>query len=172
MVKRNNIFNLLNFYNKRFVIEPTILDQVRKDKNIIHGERALNRHLPSFLDVHTEDYDVFSQTPRKSAIKLEKELDRKFGGDFFVVRPARHKGTFKVKSKITDRTVADFTKPKKEIPFTTSFDGINYRKLESIKEKVEMLLKDETKKFRRKKDLEALRRIKVFEFLRGKLNGI
>jgi len=161
--KKKKIQDLNKYYWRVPVIKQTILNQVRKNQSTIYGARALNAHLPPHLKKHTTDYDIYSKNPSKSAKEQEKALDKKFGGDFFRIEPARYKQTVKVKSNVTDKTVADFTKPKGKIPKETSWDGVNYARLQHLKEKLRKILRDKTKEFRWKKDREALQRIKIRE---------
>lgn len=145
------------------IIGSTIWDNIRNKGNILYGARATNIYLPPHLDADTRDFDIYSKTPKKSAKELERELDRKFGGDYFEVKPAEHKGTFKVVSKVTGSGVADFTKQEKGVAYKISLDRIRYANLQHIKKKLMAILKDPSKKFRHQKDRETLQRIKVYE---------
>ncbi len=148
-------------------IKKIILKNVRKKQHIVHGARALNEFFPSFLDRPTEDYDVFSSTPKRTAEKIEKRLDSRFGGDFFRTEPAMFPGTVKVKSNVTERTVADYTNPKREIKHTKR-RGIKYANFNHFKKRINESLKDPKNRFRHDKDRETLRRIKLTEKLRTK----
>ncbi len=146
-------------------IKKIILKNVRNKQHIVHGARALNEFFPPFLDRPTEDYDVFSSTPRKTAEKVEKRLDKRFGGDFFRTEPAQFPGTVKVKSNVTERTVADYTKPKREISHTKR-RGIKYANFTHFKRRIKESLANPKNRFRHDKDRETLRRIKLTEKLR------
>ncbi len=148
-------------------IKKIILKNVRKKQHIVHGARALNEFFPPFLDRPTEDYDVFSSTPKSTAEKIEKRLDKRFGGDFFRTEPAKFLGTVKVKSNVTERTVADYTKPKREIPHTKR-RGIKYANFNHFKKRIQESLANPKNRFRHSKDRETLRRIKFTEKLRTK----
>jgi len=102
--------------------ENEIKAQARRNNEILRGARAMNAQLSiGLLERGTEDYDLFSKTPRKSALELERELDRKAGGDFHYVKPLAHIGTFRVmdrgndlQSSHDDFGIVDYTKePKK-----------------------------------------------------------
>ncbi len=151
-----------NFYKNKFIIEQKILNQVRNNESIIHGQRAFNFFMPSHLDRHTEDYDVFSKNPKKSAKQLEKALEKALNGNFFDIKKGRFKDTYKVVSKVSNKSVADFTKPSKKIPIKKSFDNIKYATIKFQEKKLKKLVKDPAKKFRRDKDKESLKKIKVF----------
>ena len=158
----------LNFYKDKArgnKIKKIILKNVRKKQHIVHGARALNEFFPPFLDRPTEDYDIFSSTPKRTAEKIEKRLDKRFGGDFFRTEPARFLGTVKVKSNVTERTVADYTNPKREI-FHTRRRGIKYANFKHFKRRIKESLKEPKNRFRHDKDRETLRRIKLTEKLR------
>ncbi len=146
-------------------IEKVILKNVKKKQHIVHGARALNEFFPPFLDRPTEDYDIFSSTPRRTAEKVERRLDKRFGGNFFRTEPAKFPGTVKVKSNVTERTVADYTKPKREIS-NTKRRGIKYADFNHFKRRIKESLADPKNSFRHSKDRETLRRIKFTEKLR------
>ena len=144
---------------------PKVVLSVTEVHEIIYGARALNKQLPSYLDKHTEDYDIFSPTPKKDAMQTEKKLDKHFGGDYFYVEPAKHEGTWKVKSKINKQGYADYTKPDKKIPFR-KIGGKKYVRLDYVKQHIKKTLKDKEAKYRHDKDRDALNRIKVYEKLK------
>ncbi len=146
-------------------IKKIILKNVKKKQHIVHGARALNEFFPPFLDRPTEDYDIFSSTPKRTAEKIEKKLDKRFGGDFFRTEPARFTGTVKVKSNVTERTVADYTKPKREIS-NTKRRGIKYANFQHFKRRINESLAEPKNKFRHDRDRETLRRIKITEKLK------
>jgi len=156
----NNIY-----YNKDNIIES----QVIKDKNIIYGARSIKKRL-GWFGRETRDYDIYSNTPRKSALKLERTLDRKSKGDFFYVKPALHKGTFKVmgkgfdgvKNTKDDYGLVDFTKPTRKIKVNI-INGIRYDLLDEEKKNKLKSLKDKKMKFRHKKDKDDLNRIRLFQ---------
>jgi len=93
---------------------------------------------------------------------MEKKLDKKFGGDFFRVEPALHKNTYKVKSNVTNSTVADYTGQGKK-PKANQILGTKYAKLSAMKRKLLKTLRDEAKEFRHDKDRETLQRIRLQE---------
>ena len=146
-------------------IKKVILKNVRKKQHIVHGARALNQFFPPFLDRPTKDYDIFSNTPKNTAEKIEKRLDKRFDGDFFRTEPADFPGTVKVKSNVTEQTIADYTNPKGEIP-NTKIRGIKYANFKHFKKRIKESLTDPRNRFRHTKDRETLRRIKLTEKLR------
>lgn len=163
-INMTNTKRLERFYRKRKSARQIALRQARKNKSIVFGSTALNAMFPPFLDRHTEDVDVFTPVPRQRARQLEKTLDSRFKGDFFQTKKAIHSGTYRVRSKVTKRAVADFSKPKEKIPFVT-INGQRFAKLSWIKAQRRKILRDPSAKFRHAKDREALKRIRVFESL-------
>lgn len=128
---------------------------------IVYGARAINAHLPKWLEKPTTDWDILTtKDAEKMARALEKKLDRRYGGDFFIVEPAQHPGTFKVKSRVTGQGVADITLKDEEVTFLTK-EGINYTTLDYQEGVATEILDDPTQKFRHHKDQDTLRRIEV-----------
>ena len=148
-------------------IDTTIENELIGSSMIVHGGRAINAQLPDWLDKATEDWDVLSQTPEKTAEELEKLLDKRYGGDFFKVIPAKHEGTFRIVNNVTLKGVADISLLEKKIDYVTE-DGINYATLEHHAKRIKVTLADPTKKFRWKKDRETLQRIRIYQRLRPK----
>lgn len=163
----------LSFYkDKNRKANKIIKRHATKKKHTIYGARALNQIFPPVLDKPTEDWDIFSPTPKKSALRVEKKLDRAYGGNFFEVEPAKHKGTFKVRSIVTRRGIADFTKPDMKIPHTV-IKGTRYIDIQFVKTHIKKTLKDKESAFRWEKDRESLQRIELYEkFLRNKKRRI
>lgn len=149
------------FHRKKKDI-PRIVRKTIGNKEIIYGERALNARFPTFLDRPTQDFDVFSQTPRKDAKQTEKALDKHFGGDYFRTKKAIYPRTIRVVSNINQETYADYTKPKQRIP-SEKIKGKRYVKLSYVKKTIKKTLKDPKAKFRHAKDRDALNRIKIYE---------
>jgi hypothetical protein len=151
------------FHRKKHTIPKIIMSQTDSHE-IIYGTRALNKRLPGFLDKPTVDYDIYSKTPRKDARQSEKALDKVFGGDYFYVEPALHKGTYKVKAHANKEGYVDYTKPEKKIPYDL-INGKKYIQLGAVKKHIKRTLKDKEAKFRHDKDRDALNRIRVHERL-------
>ncbi len=150
------------FYKDRSKVKEVILKNARRKGHIIFGARSVNQQIPKFLHKHTEDYDIFSKTPETTAKRVEKKLDKSFGGNFFSVKEALHKGTFKVQNNVTKSNVADYSKPDRKVPFVKR-KGVKYAKLSFQKEQIKKSLSDPASKFRHNKDLESRQRIKIAE---------
>ena len=163
-----NLKKVHNFYKNKHKIKKIILSRTDKHE-IIHGARAINKQVsPSYLDTPTTDFDIFSKKPKKDAKETEKALDKEFGGDYFYVKKGRHKGTWKVKSKVNEQTYADYTKPNKKIPSKT-INKLRYARLNYLKQHILKTLKDPKQSFRHAKDKDALNRILVYERLKKQI---
>lgn len=154
------------FHRRKKHINDIVKNQVRQRRHVLYGGHALNHHLPDFLDRPTEDFDVYSRNPRKTARMLEQRLDRMYGNDLFYIKPAKHPGTFKVMSRVTEKEVADFTVPEKKIPSVMGRDGIRYASLSYIEQGIRKTLRDKESEYRHAKDRDALRRIQVLKAMK------
>lgn len=153
----------LSYYQNKDLAKQVILNDAAVDNHIIYGAQAINAQLPTALQKPTEDYDIFSKTPKKDAKQIEKALDRNYGGDFFSVTKAKYPNTWKVKSNVTKKTVVDYTYPsQKNIP-SKNIGSNKYAKLGWIKSNIRRTLNKKTAAFRFEKDNEALQRIELYE---------
>lgn len=141
------------------IIRQVVLDMAQRKDQIVHGTRALNKQIPTHLKRKTEDYDIFTDNPRKSARELVRTLKRRLGNNFKVVK-GRNPGTFKVKRG--DKTVADYTQVRGKIR-SKKILGIKYKDLGTIKRGTQKLVKKKGAEFRREKDIDTLSRIKQVE---------
>lgn len=147
--------------------ELVIDNKLRKSRNIVYGARAMNKQLPLGLQRPTFDYDIYSKTPRKSARRLERCLDRDAGGDYYYTKPAQHKGTVKVmdigednrRNTMDDYGVADYTRPERKIK-SVRINNIRYAHLSEREKDARKSLRDPAFKFRHDKDRYDLYRIK------------
>jgi len=149
------------FHRKKKNIPKIILKRTGKNE-VIYGARAVNKHLPSYLRVYTEDYDIFAKNPKTEAREVERALDKHFGGNFFKVEPARNLGTFRVKSRVDGRVYADYSLTPKKLDFK-KIGGKNYVTIAYIKKKNRATLRNPKAKFRHPKDRDALNRILLKE---------
>lgn len=141
--------------------------RLRTTGNIMYGARAMNRQLPFMYHRQTEDFDIYSNKPRKDAMHLEGLLDKDSRGDFYYVKPALHKGTFKVMDKGHDNIkgtqddlgIADFSRPTRRIR-TISINGIRYAHLSERVKDAKRSLKEPIFAFRHEKDRKDLWMIK------------
>ncbi len=165
-MKKTKQYKRVRAIDKQFGIDKIILKQIRENKSILYGARSIQRQSDVARD--TQDYDVLSKNPKKSAKQLQKRLDKMMGFNYFYDKPAMHKGTFKVKTigvdmiKDTkdDQDVADFTKM--PIPKPAFYQDKNL-KIRALKEEMKAKqnsLSDPLMEFRHKKDQDDLNRIK------------
>lgn len=150
---------LLGTYRGELDIRKAVLDMAQKKKQIIHGARAVNKQLPPHLRRKTVDYDVYTKNPEGSAKQLAIQLNKEFGNGF-TVEKGIHKGTFRVKKN--GEVVADYTQVTKH-PSSVNKFGIKYAKTGYAKRKLQKLIRDETKEFRREKDIRTIEKIKQAE---------
>jgi hypothetical protein len=151
---------------RKDLVQNEIKQFLIKNKNIVYGARSINAQTGILLR-DTVDWDAYSDNPKKSADKLQRKLDKKFGGDYFFSKPAMHKGTFKVKGKgddlipntKDDEEIADFSKPEKKIDFVI-ISGLRYRKLKDEIKAKKKSIADPKFKFRHEKDQRDIDRIK------------
>jgi hypothetical protein len=148
--------------------DKVIMRELKGEDEIVFGARSINVALPSYLRKHTEDWDILTHDdPKTVADKMEKALDRRYGGNFFSVEPAKHEGTYKVKSRVTGKTVADITIKDDEVEHRR-VGGINYATLDYQVEKLKLALSKEEAQFRHDRDKETLQRIQVYNELKAK----
>ena len=160
-----SIKKMNEFHRKRAEIDRAVISEVKKGRGVIYGGKALNEHLPPFLDRHTEDYDVFVKNPEQKARRLERRLDRKFGADLFAVVSAQHEGTFKVKNRVTEGTIADFTRTERKIP-SVRRRGVMFASLPFIESGLRKELRSKSAEYRHARDRDALNRIAVMKSLK------
>ena len=150
------------YYGNKELADDVVSTNVVEHGQIVYGARAVNAQLPPHLQKHTEDWDIYSKKPHSDAVETEKELDESYGGDFFYVKPAKHVGTYKVKSKVTQDTIADYTQKRGKVPTINSL-GVSYTTLSFSKKKFKQSLKNKENRFRWVKDNEVLQRIGLAE---------
>jgi hypothetical protein len=148
------------YYKKKKGIHPTILS-VTEPHEVIHGERAVQKQIPKYLHRHTNDVDILTPTPYADAMEAEQALDKKMGRDLFYIDKGMHPGTWRVKSRTNDESVADYTKPTDDMPPHKKINGHNYVTLSYIQKHNKNVLIDPSSRFRHKKDQDTLNRIKI-----------
>lgn len=154
-------------------VDSIVNTRLRKDNDIVYGARAMNAQLPAPFQRHTQDYDIYSKTPRKRAMQLEKDLDRNAKGDYYYTKPAMHPGTYKVMDKGIDNRkgteddfgIADYTKPHRKIK-TVNINGIRYAHLSERRKDARRSLTQKEFEFRHEKDRKDLYRIKKGNMIR------
>ena len=175
--KKLDKFTSLAWPNKEQIIES----EVRKNKAVIYGARAMNMQLKPrvfgfpIFGRDTTDYDIFHRRPKPVAKRIERSLDIGYGADLFFVKEAIHPGTWKVMSKGVDNRanteddvgIADVTRPTRKIK-TRTIGGVKYANISERERDAKRALTEKQYKFRWWKDREDLRRIKLSkQFGRG-----
>lgn len=150
------------YFKNQKKVGKVIISHIKKKGLILFGQKAVNRQLPKDLRKDTEDYDIFSDTPKVSAKRIERKLDRKLKGNYFYVKSAKHGGTHKVMSKIGEKGIVDIGKPEKKVP-TIKKKGIKLATLKFQKAQINKSLKDKASAWRHAKDKEVRTRIKIAE---------
>lgn len=163
--------NTAKYYqkDKRGRLSSKIIMQELKDKSeIVYGARSVNALMPAILKRHTDDWDIYTDDdPKTVADKIEKALDRRYGFNYFTVAPAKHEGTYKIKSRVTQDDVVDVTFKKGAVSHQ-KIGGINYATLDYQVEKLKDSLSTEGSKFRHQRDAETLQRIRVYNAMNKK----
>lgn len=144
-------------------VRKIVIEQAKKNRSVLHGGHALNYYLPSWLDRHTEDFDIYTNRPASRAKELEKKLDKRYEADLFYVKKGKHKGTYRVMNRVTNSEVADYTRPEDKIEKVKGRDGVYYVSKGFIKRKIEKTLKDPESEYRHDKDRDALTRLRIAE---------
>lgn len=138
--------------------EKEIREFLIKKRNIVYGARSI--HAQSELSPrYTNDWDIFSNNPKKDANYLKNKLNKRVGTKFFYVHEAKHKGTFKVRT-MDNEEVADFTKQEEDIK-SVIINKIRYRNLKEEMKRKKMSISDKNYKFRHEKDRNDLELIKA-----------
>ena len=148
----------------RQTLNDEVVNDIRKNKDVVFGNQALNRRVPGFLGVETRDFDILTRgNPTARAAQIERRLDRKFGGDVFFTKAAQKPGTRKVqfvgpdlrKNTRDDVTIVDVSKLKRGVMFTRT-NGLNVITRQQIRKDRLRAIRNPQAKFRREKDRRAL----------------
>jgi len=165
MNKNNN--NARVFINQGN-IKGKILHRARKKKDIIFGAQSIKKQI-GLLARPTSDFDIFTGKSKSSAKEVEKQLDKLTRGDNFFVKKGKNPETWKVKWRgkdlmprtEDDKTIVDYTTAPKPLPKFRIINDIRYRKLSEELKAKQRIVKNPLFKFRREKDLEDIRRIRL-----------
>jgi len=157
---------LERYYRKKpSALDVAVISFLRDSCNpqmVVHGAKAVNAHLPSWLDKETKDWDIFAENSAEElAVSLEHKLDKRYGGNYFAVEPALHPGTFRIRSRVTGEVVADITLQDKVVSFQR-IGGVNYVTLQYQRDQANKVLSDPNQAFRHRKDRDTLQRIAVY----------
>ena len=164
------LFRVIRVHNTKGDRKKLILDRTRKNKDIIFGAQSIKAQIGIYARP-TQDFDILTKNPKKSAMEAEKQLDKQIGFDHFYAKPAMHPGTWKVKSKgidlrkntDDDLEIIDYSKHPRPKPKTVNIMGVMFRNLAGEKAAKLNSLRDPAFEFRHKKDADDLRRIRNFQ---------
>jgi len=152
-----------DYYKRKGELEKVVTLKLINSDEVVYGARAVNKQLPSYLRRHTEDWDIATpDDPQQVAREIEQSLDKRYGGNFFKIEPAQHKGTYKVISNITGSGVVDVTVMENKIDHRR-IGKINYATLDYQLSRIKASLSDSKAKFRHKKDVDTRQRIKIHQ---------
>lgn len=158
----------LEYYKNKGKVDRAVLKNVKRKGHIVYGARAVNKQLRKPLEKTTEDYDIFSKTPKKTAKRIERRIDKRYGFNLAETKPALHPGTTKVVNRVTKRGIADVSKTPKPSPRIVKRKGVKYAHTSHQLKQIKKSLSDPESKFRHDKDKETLKRIKLNEKLKAK----
>ena len=140
---------------------------IKKNLDIVHGRKALNKQLPAQYHRKTTDWDLFGRNPKKEAFKLQAYLDKQAGSDRFYDNAVPLTGSKKVVYRVIDRVtgeeVADFMSVPKAKKVYTTIDGIRYERLQRAKLAYKKILADPKYKHRWAKAKFDLHTIEQYE---------
>jgi len=148
-------------------INKVVLEQTKKKGEVIYGAQSIKKQI-GIVGRPTQDWDILSKEAKKSARETEKQLEALKKGNQFYVKPAMHKGTYKIKhvgedkkpQTKDDQDIADYTQTDKYPP-VKKINGVKFRTLTQEAKAKRMAIKDKAYAFRKEKDQEDLNRIKL-----------
>lgn len=146
----------------RFV-ENQVRMQSIKDKVVIYGGSAVNAIVNPFYKRNTSDMDVYSNTPKKHAIMLEKSIDRHMKHDISHVEEVsftNDKGKNGLMYRVCLNSLsnlADYNKKPKNLKVIKK-NGVLYENLDSAKQKYYKMLNEdnETRIVKANQDLDRI----------------
>lgn len=168
----------VNPIDRQDLIIKKILELARQRKQTIYGAQSIRAQAGLFARP-TKDFDIFDKRPKYASNLLQKELDKIVGFDYYYIKPAKHKGTWKVRSKGVDlkkntdddESIVDYSINEHGHYDSVVIDGVRYRHLKNELKRKKAVLKDETQKFRWEKDKGDAERIKGYLKVRHILKG-
>ena len=188
-IKRYSNADIIHFnkLESRGIIDDVVLSEMDdRDNEIIYGAKGINRIVDPYLRRHTDDYDIFSSNPERSARDVERKLERRFGNrNFFQVAPAKHENTWKLTTNSGigggSKPIADFTKPNpygKDVPERERkmTKEIQYHKFGNVNvvtsdwqiRQAKSVLRDPESAWRHQKEQSKLNRLRVATPLKKK----
>jgi len=140
---------------------------IKKRKDIIHGRKALNKQMPQKYWRETTDWDLFSNSVKKDADKLQNFLDKKVGRDRFYAKQTpltdSKRKVWKVIDRDTEQEVADFMSTPKGKKLYNTIEGIRFETLQRAKKVYKKILANPKLAHRHAKTLYDLQTIEAYE---------
>lgn len=151
--------------NRKTLVEKPILNQSRRDKTVIYGCYAVNKLVNKHDKRDTYDFDVYSRTPRRHALEIEKSIDQGLGANVAYVEKTRYiegkkvKPLFRVKTHINDNVEADFNTMPGGVQYKTK-KGVRFESLKHAEQKYNRMIDnpDMGRGFNAHIDLDRVRR--------------
>lgn len=156
----NKTKRLINYHRHKEKLKKATLNQAKKEKSVVYGARSIEAQVPGIFFRNTQDYDILSKKPKKSARVTKNNYNKIVSSNQFYTKQAMHKGTYKVMDKGMDFRkgtrddfgVVDYTSIPKPAPRIKIINGVRYRALSQEKKAKQKALKDKLFKFRHEKD--------------------
>jgi hypothetical protein len=111
-------------------IEKSLINQIKKNNGIVYGGRAISLYTNKFMRFllgrkKTVDFDIFMKGARGKAKLIVDTLNKQFKTKLFTVKPALHKGTYKIFYK--KKNIADISEIEKGTKFVKTKGGLKVR---------------------------------------------
>jgi len=159
--------NWLSFSGRDRVINK----QARDDGDILYGSHALKKRVGfGMVSRPPKDYDFYSDSPQRSANKLQRNLDMESGGDNYHYRKKNiegndvfmvyHNGDDMIPYTDDDVKIADYMKKKRGVIFD-NIDGMNMvRPSKMLKDKMRTV-RNPRYSYRHDKDKKDIMSLKI-----------
>lgn len=155
--------------------EPEIIKKgVRKKGNVIYGGQSLQAQIGP-LARDTRDIDIYSMNPKSDSRDTESKLNRvAHRNNYYTRESKRTKGVYKLYNvgldlkphTEDDRHLADYSTPTRKVKVVQVGNHLYADLNETVRDKKESL-RNPKYSFRHDKDLEDLRRIKLYKKIFG-----
>lgn len=145
-------------------VEPVIISYLQNRPEVIYGSYAVMQQIPKRFRRQPNDIDIKSLNPRTFIHKLESTLEDLTLNDTFDIEKLPVRGedfnVFRIVRKRDGDVLVDVSLPKDEkLPEHIVIDQVRYETLKSIYESKFEDVQDPEKTYRKKKDVQDLRRI-------------
>jgi len=159
---------LRRFSLNRGTRRRVLLNQTRKENNIIYGGQALKARMGAIAR-NTQDFDILSKKPVNSAKITKNRFNDVHGSNDFYIKSGSYRYTKKVmwkgadgkKGTFDDVGVVDYTKQRRKIP-VRKIRGVKYATIGHELGKKRNIIKEKRFQYRHQKDQDDIKRIKFF----------